>query len=81
MAPIVVKSYVVVNHSDDCFYNGRFKNPWSGLIDGYFYSNKYAGTRKVRGRRSESHLWHKVTCNDPSCPAIKAVHSSVLVDI
>lgn len=79
MTPII-KSYVIVDHSDKCIYTGRFENPWSGIPSGTFWSDKVAGTKKIRGKKSNNHLWVKVTCNDPRCKGIKAVHSSVLVD-
>jgi hypothetical protein len=53
------------------------KNPWSGIIRGEFYGN-YAANENVQ--RGKYNLWYKVVCNDPQCPAIKAVNSSVLAD-
>lgn len=64
---------VIVPHSKKCFMKDR-PNPWSGLTDGYYWGN-FAANKKGSG-----HVWHRVTCNDPNCPAIKAVHSSILAD-
>lgn len=71
-----IKSKVIVPHSDDCFMQ-RNSKPFSGLTDGYFWGNWNANANAKRGNH---HIWHRCTCNDSSCPAIKAVHSSVLVD-
>lgn len=68
-------SRVIVPHKRGCFMKGK-NNVWSGLTDGYYCGN-YAGTKGVRG---DYHIWHEVTCNDPNCPAIKIVHSSVLAN-
>lgn len=48
--------------------------PWSGITEKSFYGN-FAANPNVRG---SGHLWYVVTCNDPKCPAQKAVHSTVL---
>jgi hypothetical protein len=52
----------------------REANPWSGIPVGHFFGN-WNATEKVVG---DNHLWIKVSCNDPICNGIKAVHSSVL---
>lgn len=74
-----LKAKVIVPHSIDCFMNGK-ENPWSGCIDEdepFFFGNFNANKNATIGRY---HIWVRVVCNDPSCPAIKAVHSSVLVE-
>lgn len=71
-----LKSKIIVPHSKDCFMS-RSKYPFSGLTDGYFWGNFNANQNVKRGNY---HIWHKVICNDPNCPAIKAVHSSILAD-
>jgi hypothetical protein len=68
-------SRIIVKHRKNCFMKGK-DNPWSGLTDGHYWGN-YAANRNVRG---DYHVWHKVRCNDPNCPAIKAVHSSILAN-
>jgi hypothetical protein len=68
-------SRVIVKHSKDCFMRDRL-NPWSGLTDGH-----YCGSIAAReGVEPSDHIWHRVTCNNPKCPAIKAVHFSVLIN-
>lgn len=52
-------------------------NPWSGLLCKYkptLYGNAYANDQDGKG----THVWYRMTCNDPKCLAIKAVHSSIL---
>lgn len=68
-------SMVIVRHRKGCFAKGS-EHEWSGITKGHYWGN-YAGTEGVRGNH---HIWHKVLCNDPNCPAIKAVHSSVLAN-
>jgi hypothetical protein len=70
------KSQVIVQHSENCFVKNH-SHPWSGIPVGTFWANKKAGL-VIRGRKSTNELWVKVSCNDPKCPAIKAVHYSVL---
>lgn len=65
-------SKVIVPHSEECRSKGDWE--WSGIIKGEFYGNHAAN----EGKRSTWHKWYKVGCNDPECPGIKAVHSSVL---
>lgn len=55
--------------------NGK-DNPWSGITDGHYFGSFAA----KKGSSCADHIWHRVTCNDPKCPAIKAVHSSVLAN-
>jgi hypothetical protein len=50
------------------------KEPWSGIAVGHYFGN-WNATENVIG---DNHLWIKVSCNDPICDGIKAVHSSVL---
>lgn len=71
-------SFVLIEHSMDCRYRGKKENPWSGIVNGSFFGN-FAGNPNVKYGRS--HYWITVTCNCTTCPAIKAVHSSVLVNI
>jgi hypothetical protein len=66
-------SRVIIKHSKKCFMK-RQANPWSGVILGDGYYGNF--TAKKQGH----HLWYKVQCNDPDCEAIKAVHSSVLIE-
>jgi hypothetical protein len=68
-------SRIIVKHREKCFMKNK-DNPWSGLTNGHYWGN-YAATPNVQG---DYHIWHKVTCNDPNCPAIKAVHSSILAN-
>lgn len=70
------KSFLFTPHSKDCFVKDG-KNIWSGLTDGFYWGN-FAGNPLAK--RGVHYIWHKVLCNDPKCPAIKAVHSSVLID-
>jgi hypothetical protein len=70
-----LKSRVIKKHSRNCYMRGK-SNPWSGVIDGTFWGN-FAANPNSRGA---SYLWVKVTCNDPRCSALKAVHTQVLVD-
>lgn len=70
------KSRVIVPHCKDCFAKGN-EHPWSGIPVGTFFGN-YAANEETR--HGYHHYWIKVSCNDPKCPAIKAVHSSVLVE-
>lgn len=49
---------------------------FSGIPIGTFWGN-FAANPTARGR---STFWIKVSCNDPKCPAIKAVDSFVLAD-
>lgn len=69
-------SRVIVPHAKDCRSKGG-KWEWSGLTDGHFWGNFAANQDPAV---SHNHLWHRVICNDPHCPAIKAVHSSVLIN-
>jgi hypothetical protein len=68
------KSVVIVPHKKDCFMKGQ-KIKFSGIPNGYFWGNFKANSNVNRGCY---HLWIKTTCNDPNCPAIKAVHCNVL---
>lgn len=70
------KSVVIVPHSKECFYNGTNINPWSGLPDSEFWGNY----RAIANHKHSNHLWIRVKCNCSTCPAIKAVHSYVLVN-
>lgn len=48
---------------------------WSGIPDGYYF-----GDIKGNPNGKVTHdIWIKVLCNDPKCPGIKGVHSSVLI--
>jgi predicted RNA-binding protein with PUA-like domain len=67
-----IKSKVIVPHHSKC----RIRE-WSGIITGKLYGNYAANEEAKRGKH---HLWYKVSCNDPQCKGIKAVHSSVLAD-
>lgn len=69
-----LKSRVIVRHSQSCFYRGTNKNPWSGIPVATFWGNFAANS----GKRGSSYLWISVSCNDPNCPAIKAVDSRIL---
>lgn len=75
MSNTKVLSRVIVKHSGKCFMKKK-PNPWSGLTDGHFWGN-FEAKEDTKGG---NHIWHKVICNDPDCPAIKAVHFSVLVN-
>lgn len=66
-------SVVIVGHLHSCFMKDK-DNKWSGITDGYYWGNFKA----KKTSRGANHIWHRVICNDPSCPAIKAIHSSVL---
>lgn len=68
------KSKVIVPHKKDCFMKGQ-EIRFSGIPDGYFFGNFRANPNTKHGNH---HLWVRVTCNDPKCPAIKAVHCNVL---
>ena len=68
-------SRIIVKHSKDCFMKGK-DNPWSGITNGHYWGNFAA----KNGSTNSDHVWHRVICNDPNCPAIKAVHSSVLAN-
>jgi hypothetical protein len=70
-----IRSIVIVPHSKDCFMKSP-TNPWSGLTDGSFFGNFKANANA----QTTHYVWHRVTCNDPNCPAIKAVESSVLIE-
>lgn len=67
-------SKVIAPHKKDCFMN-RSKVPWSGIIKETYWGNFAANRNATRGR---NYMWHVLTCNDPSCTALKAVHSNVL---
>jgi hypothetical protein len=67
-----LKSRVIVKHSKNCFMKGD-PVPFSGIPVGTFFGS-FAANEKVGGH----HFWIKVTCNDPNCPAIKAVSAQVL---
>jgi len=71
-----IKSRVIIQHSKTCFAKGS-KHEWSGFTSGYFCGNAFANEHTKHGNY---HVWHKVTCNDTNCPAIKAVHSSILIE-
>lgn len=66
-------SKVIVPHDLNC-RSRNSRDEWSGLISGHFWGN-FAANENADSR---NHIWHKVTCNDPHCKAIKAVHFSVL---
>jgi hypothetical protein len=68
-------SRIIVKHREKCFMKNK-DNPWSGLTDGYYCGNFAAN----KDSKYHGHIWHRVTCNDPNCPAIKAVHSSILAN-
>jgi hypothetical protein len=70
-------SVVIVEHARHCFMRDE-DVPWSGLSTGFFWGNLRA--KITKNGRGCNYIWHKVTCNDPNCPAIKAVHSSVLAE-
>jgi len=72
----VYRSVIIEKHSKKCFMRNK-TNPWSGIIKGSFYGNYRANSKATHGRH---HLWYNVLCNDPHCPAIKAVHSEVLAN-
>jgi len=75
----IPKSRIIVSHSKECFMRNN-ENPWSGLLDEknpYYYGNFAANAHAKIGKH---HIWYRVKCNCPSCPAIKAVHSHVLAD-
>lgn len=69
-------SVVIVEHSNSCFLKSK-EDPWSGITDGHYWGDWRAKEKSGMGLH---HIWHRVTCNDPNCPAIKAVHSSVLAN-
>lgn len=69
------KSRVIAPHKKDCFMKGQ-DVPFSGIPVGTFYGNFAANEKTKQGH----HLWIRVSCNDPKCSAIKAVHSSVLAE-
>ena len=68
------KSRIIVPHSEDCIMKDK-PVPWSGIPDGFFFGNYVANGQAKSGRH---HVWIRVTCNDPKCPAIKAVDTKVL---
>lgn len=70
------KSIIKVPHSKGCFAKGGH-HEWSGLTDGHYWGNAYGNDTAKHGC---NHIWIRVTCNDPNCPAIKAVHSSILIE-
>lgn len=70
----IYNSRVIIQHKPGCFMKGK-EVPWSGIPAGTFWSN-YAANPKQSGH----HCWIKVSCNDPSCPAIKAVHVNTLAN-
>lgn len=69
-----LKSRVIVPHSKDCFMKDN-PVPFSGIPDGTYFGN-FAANKKAHGH----YLWIRVTCNDPKCPAIKAVSANVLAE-
>lgn len=69
MEPKIV-SKLIVKHSKEC----RSKHYCGSVCTGFF-GNYAANENAINGRH---HYWYKVRCNDPNCPGIKAVHSSVL---
>jgi hypothetical protein len=73
--PIKV-SFLKTHHSKECFVRSH-PNPWSGVIKGSFWATYSGNPNTTRGNY---HLWYNVVCNDPNCPGVKAVHSSVLVN-
>ncbi len=73
-----IKSKVIVPHSKSCTSKNS-KYVWSGLLDSeqpYYYGNWAAN---ITGG-AINHIWYRVLCNCIKCPAIKAVHSSVLIE-
>jgi hypothetical protein len=70
------KSRMIVPHSKDCFMKDKTV-PWSGIPIKQMYGN-FAANRNVQ--RGRGHLWIVVSCNDPKCPAQKAVHCNVLAE-
>lgn len=77
MASNRIKSKVIVPHNKKCFAKNS-KNTWSGIPDKekpYYWGNWAANESEFRN----NHLWIRILCNDPNCPAIKAVHNSVLI--
>jgi len=66
-------SRVIKEHNSKCFMKGR-DNPWSGIIEKDFYGTFAANPKG----KSTHHKWYAISCNDPNCPALKAVHSKVL---
>lgn len=73
------ESIIIAPHSENCVMRGK-KHGWSGLLDPkhpYYYGNFKAKIAK----RGNNHIWYNVLCNDPDCPAVKAVHISVLQNV
>jgi predicted RNA-binding protein with PUA-like domain len=70
------KSRVIIEHRKECIMTPK-ANPWSGIVKGSYWGN-WNATKNVK--KGDHHLWYMVSCNDPNCPGIKAVHASVLCE-
>lgn len=65
----IPKSVLIEPHEKGCTSN------FSGLVLRIYFGNYRANENVKRGKH---HYWYAVQCNNPTCHALKAVHSQVL---